>query len=391
VKSIYPILLSTSGVIITYLAVANAEFAIFAVRFYAHFTLVKITTTATKAWAAAQALVNKAMKVFAANPWVAIIGLAVTAVVGLVTAFRKMNAEATIVSRLTGDLSAKINTEQRSVNGLFEAIKKTNPQSEERKRLLQEMNEKYPNFLDYQALEKAGEEELETARRNANDELARSIALEASRDRRTEMLKTISAAEEKYFKAASREGIAPDRINEIITQTMEAADAMLLSDYFKQFGNDYLTRKVTLSRGFGTEVPGWNGKKSVQFPEDIRKTNSALRSLIDVALSQKNAYKGFMDFTGARYGIDDSLMNAVNAGTGGAAPGSTAAPGSSTADTTSAIATGGTKNTTVNIRFGNMVETMNFNGALNENEEAVENRLTELMARILGMAETQAA
>lgn len=42
----------------------------------------------------------------------------------------------------------------------------------------------------------------------------------------------------------------------------------------------------------------------------------------------------------------------------------------------------------IHINLGNMVGTMNFNGGLQDNRKDIERQLTELMARILGMAET---
>ncbi len=44
----------------------------------------------------------------------------------------------------------------------------------------------------------------------------------------------------------------------------------------------------------------------------------------------------------------------------------------------------------ITIKLENMVGTMNFNGGLQENSSDVESRLTEMLARILGMAETAA-
>jgi tape measure domain-containing protein len=55
-------------------------------------------------------------------------------------------------------------------------------------------------------------------------------------------------------------------------------------------------------------------------------------------------------------------------------------------DTTESITTGGTRNTSVNITIGNMVESMNFNGAVNENASNIENQVTSIMSRVLGMA-----
>ncbi len=44
----------------------------------------------------------------------------------------------------------------------------------------------------------------------------------------------------------------------------------------------------------------------------------------------------------------------------------------------------------ITIKLENMVGTMNFNGGLKDNASNVESTLAEMMARILGMAETAA-
>lgn len=82
-----------------------------------------------------------------------------------------------------------------------------------------------------------------------------------------------------------------------------------------------------------------------------------------------------------------SLMSTVNGGlnaamTGG---GSNAAAKSATS-----TVTGGTRNTTVNINLGKMVESIVFNGGFEENEQDMEQRLAMMLSRILGMAESTA-
>ena len=82
-----------------------------------------------------------------------------------------------------------------------------------------------------------------------------------------------------------------------------------------------------------------------------------------------------------------SLINSVNGGMDAATTG-----GGSASATTSATATatGGTRNTTVNINLGKMVESIVFNGGYEENEHDMEQRLAEMLSRILGMAEATA-
>ena len=84
-------------------------------------------------------------------------------------------------------------------------------------------------------------------------------------------------------------------------------------------------------------------------------------------------------------GVMDALKEAVNP-KGGNSGGldktlSTAA---------TATATGGTRSTTISINLGKMVESINFNGGYEENEQDMEQRLAAMLSRILGMAEATA-
>lgn len=51
-----------------------------------------------------------------------------------------------------------------------------------------------------------------------------------------------------------------------------------------------------------------------------------------------------------------------------------------------AAVTGGTRNTTVNINLGKMVENIVFNGTLGENAQDLENKIQEILTRTLMMA-----
>ncbi|MEI6683428.1 MAG: hypothetical protein WCO44_12400 [Bacteroidota bacterium] len=53
-----------------------------------------------------------------------------------------------------------------------------------------------------------------------------------------------------------------------------------------------------------------------------------------------------------------------------------------------AIATGGTRNTTININLKNMVENIVFDGSLNESRSDLEKTVTEIFMRVLGMAQS---
>ena len=83
-------------------------------------------------------------------------------------------------------------------------------------------------------------------------------------------------------------------------------------------------------------------------------------------------------------GTNDAIMSVVSGGNGGTDIGGGKA-------TNEAIATGGTRNSTVNIKIGNVVEKISFQGGFSENESEMERKLAAMMARILAMAETQVA
>ena len=84
-------------------------------------------------------------------------------------------------------------------------------------------------------------------------------------------------------------------------------------------------------------------------------------------------------------GTNNQLQDAVAGGNSG---GTDLGGGKATNE---AIATGGTRNSTVNIKINDVVGSMVFQGGFSENESELERKLATLMARILGMAETQLA
>jgi len=83
-------------------------------------------------------------------------------------------------------------------------------------------------------------------------------------------------------------------------------------------------------------------------------------------------------------GTNDQLQGLVGGGGGAVELGGGNA-------TNEAIATGGTRNSTVNIKFNDMVGSMIFQGGFSEKKGEFEREVTAIFARMLGMAETQLA
>lgn len=84
----------------------------------------------------------------------------------------------------------------------------------------------------------------------------------------------------------------------------------------------------------------------------------------------------------------DTMMTLVNSNN--QSSGSSTGLDSDISRKTTAIATGGTRNTEINITLGNMIGSVSFSGGFDENRDDLERRLAESLYRILGMAEATA-
>lgn len=113
-----------------------------------------------------------------ANPYLAV-AAAVTAIgVAFIQWYKASNAILPITQRMNkaiADTDVQIKKEQSSMNYLFDTLKKTNLKTEDRKKLINQINNQYGDYLPYLLTEKSSLVEIETAQRNANSELAKNI------------------------------------------------------------------------------------------------------------------------------------------------------------------------------------------------------------------------
>lgn len=87
-------------------------------------------------------------------------------------------------------------------------------------------------------------------------------------------------------------------------------------------------------------------------------------------------------------GISQATIPGMNTST---APGGYTSDDSNTkSGIAESIATGGTRNTSINIQFKNMVEQIVFDGNLSEKRTDLEREVTSILARVLGMAQSTA-
>ena len=83
----------------------------------------------------------------------------------------------------------------------------------------------------------------------------------------------------------------------------------------------------------------------------------------------------------------DNLINTVNAPLQTMQSSGGAAANGATGNATTAVATGGTRNTEIHINIGDMIKQVTFNGTTRENQQEIERTFAECLNRVLGMAQ----
>ncbi len=135
--------------------------------------------------------------------------------------------------------------------------------------------------------------------------------------------------------------------------------------------HDMLLYPIQQLLGWIGELTGWEWAKNAQSAvEEYRKSIGA----IDPAKkedSKKEESQSFDPMT--------QLNAAVNGGTGGGS----ADLANATGNGKESVASGGTRNTSINITLSNLVETIAFNGTLEDNKDEMENTVVECLQRVL--------
>lgn len=119
-----------------------------------------------------------AMQAFSAvtkiTPW----GAAAAGIGLVVSAFIILSNKSNSTQKSIVELSTKLGIAKIRINDLFEQLKKTNPGTDERRGLLQKINNLYPGLLANYSLEKAGLEEISRAQDKVTIALTNRIATE---------------------------------------------------------------------------------------------------------------------------------------------------------------------------------------------------------------------
>lgn len=130
----------------------------------------KVHMLVTKAATAATVLFNAATK---ASPW----GLLVAGASAVISYFTVFKDKTVDLTRSIRNMNKEMASEQVQVNTLFEALKRANIGSQQRRDILKEINEKYGAYLPNLLTEKTSLDEIESAYQRINTKLQEQIVL----------------------------------------------------------------------------------------------------------------------------------------------------------------------------------------------------------------------
>jgi hypothetical protein len=364
----WKILLGIGWAWLTWLTIANWEWIKFAVTYHTKITLMD---KLTKIWTVTCKGLKMVFDTLSRHPWMLAISVAIGLTVMAVRAFKKFREEQNAVRDAVSGVTANIGLEQNKLNGLFEALKKTNPESKERKSLIEQINEKYPGLLGNLNLEKAAIDKITEAQNAANKALGQNLFLKNYAEKRGAAETAIDAAKMDLFTALSQKGFKTDVINMVIGKIEEQA----LSN------RSGLGLEILIPRQGRTPL-----KRAIDKHDEAN-------TFFDVFRRQHKILSALEAYGTGHYGVtQDMLLSAVNSPLvpGFAGGGKPTGGGDLTGGANEAIATGGKRNTTINISIGDLIREVNFNGGFDENRDGVQRGLAQAIMQVLGMAETAA-
>lgn len=188
-----------------------------------------------------------AMKLFntvtKASPVGIIVSLVATLGVGLYQLVSRTGQATASLHRMNEELL----TEQTSLESLFAALKRTNPGSQERARILQEINDKYGQYLPYLLDEKSSLDDINAAYKRINTAIVEQIALKYKNEEISsvtnkharEQMDAIEEVRQSLVKSLGRNSLSTAAIQDLKQITAEFQQAGM--SWEKAFGQAYHT------------------------------------------------------------------------------------------------------------------------------------------------------
>lgn len=245
-KNIVKVMIPVVAGIKAYNVITKAQIALSAVKVM----WAKRYKIAVMAVAKAQEFLNKTSK---KGLWGYLLA-GVTAVVAAVITFKN---ELFNTRESLAEFNKELIKEQTELNNVFDALRKTNPGTDERRRLINEINTKYKDYLPNLLTERSSIYEIARAQIVANDALEKNIALKhkqkAIEEEFAKYVETRAKAVGEIIELASREnkyiaGQAAKELNHLIDLSVQ--DGKINEKLLKQYAKKYDTEKFMEGREF---------------------------------------------------------------------------------------------------------------------------------------------
>ena len=185
---------------------------------------VKRSTIAKKAAAAAMRVLNLVMK---ANP----IGLVITAVTALAAAFYLLNKRkkksVEIDKKLSDGAQEEIASNQtrlNQANNLIDTIKDQNISNDQRRRLISKLNTEYKDLLPNLIDEKDSVEDIATAQKEMNKQMAKKIAMIAVQDEMNQAVQDAVEAQKLFNNTQKESDKLATKSQELFGRVLSAQD-----------------------------------------------------------------------------------------------------------------------------------------------------------------------
>ena len=302
-------------------------------------------------------------------------------------------------------LPEQLAREKAELNNLVESLIEATGREDERKRLIDEIQAKYPDFLKNIDLEKSSTEELRDALKEANAEYDKRMRKAALERRLTELDEKSAGVMDDIlaYQLAINAKQERDRLYHQVNDKLAAYGRANGKKYGYSWDQDKIyywggsigktqifdPKELGLDAGQVEEVKALaaeyraQGKFATVWGHDERRLKEA-QARYDLYRLQRRA---IVDIVNRDFGIDPVALpgEGGGGGTDGEDPLNQKAQKAS-----ETIVTGGTRNTQITINLGKMVESIVFNGGLQENLAAMQQQVEEALLRTLYAAQSAA-
>ncbi len=174
-----------------------------------------------------------AVKAFNASLKANLIGLFVSALASAVTYFVLFRKSADSATDSLKDANAELMNEQRALSDTFDALKKAGEGTDERRRLIDEINQKYGEYMPNLLSEKSSLNDIEAAYRAVNNAMVDNIALKykeqeinnATSEAAKEQTDALESLRQRMLKSGISKDLAAEALKDIRRMTEGYANA----------------------------------------------------------------------------------------------------------------------------------------------------------------------